>query len=280
MSRVKKTLRGLSGACCGLAVIVSGFAQESPGSKGPPPRVIAGKLDPASGVRIPDTIYSPGDVLRPLPANSPAPSTNPKMLEGLWASIGRVPTSERGQFLPAIQAEFARNMQASQRGEPIVRRGTLCRPTGTVAALGNQFPTMIQQRDDVILFINEEGRATSRVFMNGEHPAKLKPTYTGHSIGHWEGNTLVVETVGFKARPGVGSLGPKARMVTRIVRANDGEGADGARIVITRLTEDPDTYQKPFTTYALGRWRPDLQMAEFNCEESTPAEVASGLKVE
>lgn len=279
MNRFKNALRHLAGACCGLALVAGSFAQEPP-RQGSAPRVLAGRLDPATGVRIPDTVWSPGDVTNPLPANSPPPSANPRMLEGLWVSLGRVSASERGQYLPAFQAELDRNRQAEQRGEPIIRRGVLCRPTGTVAGLGNQFPTMIQQRDDVILFINEEGRATSRVFMNGEHPANLKPTYAGHSIGHWEGNTLVVETVGFKKRPSAGSLTPTAKVTTRIVRASYEDPVNGARLVITRVTEDPATYQKSFTTYAVGRWRPDLQMAEFNCEESTPAEVAAGLKVE
>jgi hypothetical protein len=65
---------------------------------------------------------------------------------------------------------------------------------------------------------------TRRIHMDAEHPADLKPSNTGHSIGHWEGDTLVVDTVGFEA----GVLSPPTRNSDQLH-------------VVERYTMDPET---------------------------------------
>jgi hypothetical protein len=68
-------------------------------------------------------------------------------------------------------------------------------------------------------------------------------------------------------------------VVTRIARANTGDPRNGDRLVISRTIEDPRIYSQPWTQIGVARWRPDLDMLEFNCEESPPDVAAEGLTV-
>tara|TARA_R110000824_G_scaffold318073_1_gene505224 strand:- start:48368 stop:49336 length:969 start_codon:yes stop_codon:yes gene_type:complete len=78
-----------------------------------------------------------------------------------------------------------------------------CVPYGIPRAIGNTpVPFDIIQSPEVIFWYNDYGMTSRRIFLDGrEHPTErtptggIGPTYSGHSIGQWEGNTLVVETV-------------------------------------------------------------------------------------
>jgi hypothetical protein len=229
-----------------------------------------------------------GDVIAPLPAGSRVPSGDPHDLEGIWAGIGASVRTD-GQpipYLPEVKARMDRERMLEAAGKPVIGKGNLCRPPGSVAVTGNQFPTQIIQRPDKILFIVEENRGIWQVYMNAKHPKNLRPSYTGHSIGHWEGNTLVIDSVGFNGRPnnawgftGV-PVSTEFHAVTRITRANTGDKLNGDVLVVEQTFEDPKVYQMPWSQANRARWRPDLEVLEFNCEESTPALVNSGLTVE
>lgn len=241
------------------------------------------EVDPFTQVRIPDVKAQYGDSPIELPADAPYPSRDPRNLEGQWEGWS-LPISEDGKpppYLAEVKAEQTRRQAAEDKGAPTVPKGTLCRSVGTIGVTGNQFPTQIIQRPEKILFISEEGRGISAVYMNAEHPKDIKPSFKGHNVGHWEGNTLVIDTVGLRATWGpLGDRSEAAHIVTRITRANTGDKRNGDRLVIKRRIEDPKIYERSYTTLSLARWRPDLEMLEHNCEES-PADLASeGLVVE
>jgi hypothetical protein len=186
-----------------------------------------------------------------------------------------------------MKAELARRMEKEKGGTPVVDRGTLCRPPGNVTVSGNQFPTQIVQRSDKILILAEENRGIWPIYMDAEHPKDLKPSYTGHNVGRWEGNTLVIDSVGFNGKPNSawGAMGPahstELHVITRITRARAGDDkVNGARLVIERTIEDPKLYERPWTSTNVARWRPDAEMLEFNCEESPPELTSDGLIVE
>jgi hypothetical protein len=236
-------------------------------------------------VPIPKLELRAGDSLDPLPADAPMPSSDPRNFEGLWVGLGakRSVDGSPPPYLPVVRAELQRLMDLDRRGQPTVAKGTLCRP-GTMLDIGiNQFPTQILQRPGEILFIAEEGRSIWRVFMDRPHPTTVKPSLSGDHVGHWEANTLVIDSIGFKATPIQifgGGNSSALHVTTRMTRANTGDKRNGDRIVISRVIDDPKFYSHPWTQVAVARWRPDLQMLEFNCEESPPAVAAEGLTVQ
>jgi hypothetical protein len=60
---------------------------------------------------------------------------------------------------------------------------------------------MVQRKDDIVIFPTQGSGAVRRVRLNSTHPRNLKPTPTGDSIGHYDGDTLVIDTVGIKLMP-------------------------------------------------------------------------------
>jgi hypothetical protein len=186
-------------------------------------------------------------------------------------------------YRPEVLAEIQRLRELDKKGTPVVAKNTLCRPGTYVDINLNQFPTQILQRPNKIVFIAEEGRSIWPIYMNQAHPQHLKPSRMGHNVGHWEGNTLVIDSVGFIETPvdifGAGSSSA-LHMVTRIQRANTGDKLNGDRLVITRDIDDPGIYSHPWTQVGVARWRPDVDTLEFNCEEVPSETAAEGLTVQ
>jgi hypothetical protein len=235
-------------------------------------------------VPIPKLQLRGGDSLDPLPAGAPTPSSDPRNFEGIWVALGAKQSADGSPppYLPAVKAELQRLMDLDRRGQPTVAKGTLCRPGTVVDVAINQFPTQILQRPDEILFIAEEGRSIWRIFLDRPHPKTVKLSLSGDHVGHWEGNTLVVDSIGFRATPIQmfgGGNSSALHVVTRIARANTGDPRNGDRLVISRTIDDPRIYSQPWTQIGVARWRPDLDMLEFNCEESPPDVAAEGLTV-
>jgi hypothetical protein len=238
-------------------------------------------------VPVPQVKLITGDVIAPLPDGARGPSDDPRNLEGIWASVGQ-PLSADGKpppFTPAVQALQQRQRMQEANGAPVVVKDTLCRPPGVVAVTGNQFPTQIIQRPEKILIIAEQNRGVWPIYMNSGHPRTVKRAYVGHSVGHWDGNTLVIDSVGFKSREtGISAFAHSedAHVVTRIRRARTAQSANGNgdRLIVERTIEDPKVYDRTYTAINVARWRPDLQILEFNCEESTDDLTTAGLVVE
>ena len=111
------------------------------------------------------------------------------------------------------------------------------------------------------VFLNEEHRARLVVYMDRDHPKTLKPSYFGDSVGHWEGDTLVIDSIGFNGRQE--TVSTQAHVVTR-VRKIDG----GQRLEFKTTYTDPVLFTAPVTRTSYSRWNPDVQMLEFQCEEN------------
>jgi len=103
-----------------------------------------------------------------------------------------------------------------------------------------------------------------RVYMDGrEHPkGNPNPNAIGHSIGHWEGETLVVDTVGFNDSP-VQQMphSDELHLVERMRRIRDGNVLE---IEVTQ--EDPKAYTQPLTQTMYFKRDPSLEMIEHNCD--------------
>ena len=100
---------------------------------------------------------------------------------------------------------------------------------------------VIEHKDEVI-FAGERG-GVRHFYLDGRaHPTPWTPTPAGHSVGRYEGNTLVVETTGFTPGgvPGGGVRTPETTLVERFEVASDGK-----RLTITYTWNDPKVYQKP-----------------------------------
>ena len=98
------------------------------------------------------------------------------------------------------------------------------------------------------------------------HPKKMRPTWLGDAVGHYESDTLVVDVAGFNGKAWLDQAGhpqtPRAHLIERYRRT------DSMTLKYEVTIDDPGAYSKPWTTSNTVRWRPGFQLMESICQEN------------
>jgi hypothetical protein len=141
-----------------------------------------------------------------------------------------------------------------------------CMPTGVPLAYFVPYQWEIVQGLDKVVILYEYLHMFRVVPINGSHPADPDPTWMGDSVGHWEGDTLVVDTVGFNDRtelPGAYRHSEALHVVERFHRT-DSDHLDWEATI-----EDPNVFAKPWTLTRTFPLRTDLdKVDEYVCENN------------
>jgi hypothetical protein len=157
-----------------------------------------------------------------------------------------------------------------------------CLPMGIMQMTSHPYPKKIIQTPSVVVLIYEGSGTTVReVFMDGRplpNATEVEPWWNGYSVGRWEGDTLVVETIGFMDDGWLDVRGSpltsSGKIIERFRRPNYGS------LVIDVTIDDPKAYTKPFTATVNNRLLPDSQLIEFVCiDKSAEHYVGSDGKV-
>jgi hypothetical protein len=194
-------------------------------------------------------------------------------LSGVWSGGGPIGDVRSGllegeevRLTPAARAIMDARLSAE---DPEAN----CLPTGVPRIA--PYPWRIVQTppygDATHLYFLFEGNIHSyrQIFLDGrEHPPEeeLDPTWYGHSIGHWEGDTLVIDTIGFNDQFWFDFLGhphtEQLHVVERYTRTSFG--------VLENITTvmDPGAYEKPFTIRHEATLRPGWDLMEYICNEN------------
>jgi hypothetical protein len=150
---------------------------------------------------------------------------------------------------------------------------TRCKPSGGprqwLTPYGAEF---IELPDAKVAYIFDIGgpHTYRTVYMDGRtHPANLHPSYYGHSIGWWEGDTLVIDTLGFNEgfwmdRDGLPHT-EKLHTIEKFTRT------DQATLKYELTVDDPGAYTKPFSGAANLRWEAGTELFEYVCQQSNYA---------
>lgn len=160
-------------------------------------------------------------------------------------------------------------MKLQSEGRPVATNAGHCRPMDNVTIGWDLFPAEIVQAPDKVVVLEEEGRGRWTIYLKRDHPAHLKPSFWGDSVGHWEGNTLVVDTIGFS-----GEQDDTTTATHRVSRIRKVDG--GRELNMTVTTTDPNVYLEPAVKNYVSVWHPELQLLEFQCEEN-PTGALEGL---
>jgi hypothetical protein len=223
------------------------------------------------------------------PATS-APAATTRDFTGVWIAIGTFedpagPPPWSNTLWPSNPPFTAWGAAESRRlSEP--EGFTPCTPTGPVFAMWELglFPIQILESPGQLVIIRETGGMPRRIYADGRAhppPEELEPTWMGHSIGRWEGDVFVVDTVGTNGRAramnGIGSNAKvsvddaKPRLPTsdqlhlverwRLV-------ADGQLLEDELTINDPKTYTEPIVVKHYFQRRPDIDMLEYSCTEN------------
>ena len=259
--------------CAGLASTVPVGAQEPAGGQGD--RGVQVGVPAGREGRAPEAVRGRGRVSGPAPR-----SADGRALLGVGAK-----PSEKGLWLPgpvipdplglkgALPYQpWARGIAADRRThqlEPHAR----CKPSGVARVFLTPYGVEIVERPELQkVFIFDVGGPHSyrTIYMDGRgHPKNWIPDYYGHSIGWWEGDTLVVETTGFNEGfwidRGVMPHTEQLRTVERFTRV------DLATLRYELTIDDPGAYTKPFGGAMNLVWEPGTELFEFVCQEANYA---------
>ena len=206
---------------------------------------------------------------RPVPR---LPNGHPD-LSGVWTGGGPIGDISAGlmpgetiKMTPSAKALMDSRMSAD---DPEAN----CLPTGVPRIA--PYPWRILQTppygEATHLYFIFEGNIHSfrQIFMDGRGhppPEELDPTWYGHSIGHWEGDTLVIDTIGFNDKFWFDFMGhphtEQLHVVERYTRTSYGTLEN-----ITTIT-DPGAYEHPFTIRHEATLRPGFDLMEYICNEN------------
>jgi hypothetical protein len=164
---------------------------------------------------------------------------------------------------PWAQALYKERIENNGKDHPGVR----CWPSGIPEKLNIPDGLKVVQTPDLLIFLHESRTIYRQVFTDGRAlPRDAQPTWMGYSIGRWEGDTLVVETIGqngktwldMRGLPGTEAL----RIIERYTRPSVG------RIDIDVTIDDPKAYTKPWSVKLSWNLVPDTDLIESICEEN------------
>jgi hypothetical protein len=165
-------------------------------------------------------------------------------------------------FRPAAEALFMERLANFRRDDPV----SSCLPFGPTEMLGAMY--RIIQSPTVVALLYESGTGRYRqIYMDGRKlPEDPNPAWLGYSVGHWEGDTLVVESAGFNDRTWLDRAGhphsENLRVTERFRRADFGH-------VQYQITfDDPATLTRPLTLSLAVTYRADTDMLENVCNEN------------
>ena len=204
-------------------------------------------------------------------ARDPRVADSVPNISGVWFTQGynrRISPMDGSEtpWQPWTKAEFDRREAAEKNGKPLFDPTAACLPSGIPRLIAAPYPIeIIQTRDQTVML--HETHHLFRVFhMNGTHPAKVEPSYMGHSVAHWEGDTLVVDTVGLSTKTQIDEAGTQhsdaLHVVERIRKVDERTLEDVFTI------DDPKAFTKPWTARRTFKWRPDVRLQEYVCEEN------------
>ena len=204
-----------------------------------------------------------------------------RTISGAWVPMGggrgadpklapppATPIVMKPEYAKPYEARRAADAAATKRGEPPASPAVLCLPYGmprmmTVAS----YPVEILQTPGQVTIVTEAFSEVRRVHLDQPQLPidEVPPGYYGHSVGRWEGDTLVIDTVGIKESvPSYNGLPHSDRMrITERIRLVTPD------VLHDQITiEDPVVLEKPFTYTLAFRRLADYKMVEFVCENN------------
>jgi hypothetical protein len=224
---------------------------------------------------IPRTTDGAADLAAPTPR---LPNGKPD-LSGLWEHDNPL------KYLSNIAADLPNDVPFQPWArelfeERVARRGAddpnnYCLPSGIVEKHAVPAPFKILQQQDLLVILYESRTIYRQIFTDARpFPEDPQPSWQGYSVGHWEDDTLVVESTGFNGKFWLDGQGrpatEKLRVVERFMRPSFG------RLDVEITVDDPQAYTAPWTVKQTMHYLPDTELIEHICEENNkfPEQVA------
>ena len=185
------------------------------------------------------------------------------------ARVARTIDGQLPPLLPAAAALLEKRLVDAEHDKAFPNSASLCLPQGVPymlsAAVGG--PLQILETPGQVTLISDAYNEMWFVYMDQKHPPRedIEPTYHGDSVGHWEGDTLVIDTIGFNTRTTLDQVGmphsEDMHVITRVRRT------DAKTLEFHITIDDPKTFSKPWSKRQIyKKAADDARISEVVCE--------------
>jgi hypothetical protein len=180
-----------------------------------------------------------------------------KYLINIAADLKDVP------FQPWAASVYKEHVDTLGKDDP----NNLCLPSGIPEKDAVTSPWKIVQTPGVIIILYESRTIFRQIFMDGRPlPKDPNPTWQGYSVGHWDGDDLVVETAGTNGKAWLDTNGHPVTDALHVTERFHRKDFGHMDLQIT--IDDPKAYTKPWTVTENPTLQPDDELIEYICEEN------------
>jgi hypothetical protein len=199
---------------------------------------------------------------------SPSPVRQDPVHHYVPNNVGEQPTFRIADIDNPNLTQFAKDSlkqtnDAVLAGKPMWSRSARCWATGPAFLLTPAQPMFFIQTPEQVRILAQHDNDVRRIYMNVSHSANLKPSWYGESVGHYEGDTLVIDTIGFNDKTFIDNFRtPHSEKLHMIERLRLVEG--GRFLEAEVLIDDPAVFLKPLHVTKRSR-RVEATLAEWRC---------------
>jgi hypothetical protein len=180
-----------------------------------------------------------------------------KYLINIAADLKEVP------FQPWAEAAYKERRATMGKDDP----NNFCMPSGIPEKEAVTSPWKIVQTPGLVIILYESRTIFRQIFTDGRPlPKDPNPTWQGYSVGHWDGDTLVVETAGSNGKAWLDTNGHPVTDALRVTERYHRKDFGHMDLQIT--IDDPKAYTKPWTVTENPVLQPDTELLEYICEEN------------
>ena len=143
-------------------------------------------------------------------------------------------------------AEVRKRADAANEGKPMPTPQEVCQPSGVPNVITLPAPVLFIQQPKQVLILYQRDHQVRRIHMNVPHAPNPKSSWYGESVGRYEGNTLIVDTIGMNDKTPVDIFGtPHTEALHVVERYRLIE--DGKQLEVVFTVEDPGAFTTPWT---------------------------------
>jgi len=219
-----------------------------------------------------------------------SPDFSPRDFSGVWTlrnyqssrlpTRARIPVTTEGEappMLPWTREVYEKRIAAELAGQPLANNKSQCLPSGVpLMMISASYPIQFLQTPGQLTLVFEEDTQIRFIYLDRPHGADLEPSYKGESVGHWEGNTLVVDTIGFNDKTAIDQIGMPH--TTRLHVTERFRRLDPNTLENLITIEDPGAFTKPWSLLRTYGLNPGERIMEYACNENNRNPVVNGVQ--
>ena len=168
---------------------------------------------------------------------------------------------------PWVKELMKKDTDEIDAGKIAFQPGSSCLPAGIPNMLSTPDPLLILQTPKEVVMIKQGGNEIRHIYLDVPHSVSPKPSWSGESVGHYEGDTLVVDTIGQNTKTVLDVYRtPHSEKLHVVERWRAIDGGKGLEVNIT--VDDPEVFYQPWSTRVRDQRGKEPFIAEEICAEN------------